>query len=44
MTVDGQYVVFSSAATNLGQTPPVSGTPPFQYVLSVSYIVKNPLF
>ena len=44
MTVDGQYVVFSSAATNLGQTPPVYGTPPSQYVYSVAYIVKNPLF
>jgi hypothetical protein len=36
MTADGQYIVFSSPAANLGQTVPQDGSP--------AYIVKNPLF
>jgi hypothetical protein len=34
MTADGQYVVFQSSATNLGQA----------FSQNVSYVVKNPLF
>jgi len=40
MTSDGQYILFSSAATHLGLTlPQVMGLWPY-----ISYIVKNPLF
>jgi hypothetical protein len=35
MNSDGQYILFSSGATNLGPTPQAQN--------SISYIVKNPL-
>jgi hypothetical protein len=40
MSSDGQFILFSSAATNLGPVVAQGSDPP----LGVSYIVKNPFF